>query len=84
MSVRVDKSGVMTAERTIRQSGNSTVVSIPPAMLDHMDLESGDEVILSKDVQDGELVIKMPEDADSEPNAVVEADSDIDNAGEAE
>ncbi len=49
--------------RKIFRSGNSTVVSIPPEVLDILDLEPGDEVNVAADPERGRIVVTPTEDA---------------------
>ncbi len=49
--------------RKIFRSGNSTVVSIPPDVLDILDLEPGDEVNVAADPERGRIVVTPTEDA---------------------
>ncbi len=51
--------------RTIFRSGNSTVVSLPPGILENIGLGVGDEVNVVADVQQNRIIIQpittMPE-----------------------
>ena len=48
----------VSATRTIRSSGNSTVLTIPPQLLEAIGLEVSDEARLVAHMDTGELVIK--------------------------
>jgi antitoxin component of MazEF toxin-antitoxin module len=57
--VSVDpEDSTVSATRTIRSSGNSTVLTIPPQLLEAIGLEVSDEVRLVAHMDTGELVIK--------------------------
>jgi len=59
MSVNVDAAnGVVRATRTVRQSGNSTVVVIPPGMLGAVGFECGDDIDLVTDLGSEEIVLR--------------------------
>lgn len=61
--VNIDiENGVVTGERKLRDSGNSTVLTIPPEILDVADLEAGDEIEIQADMQSGEITIRKKED----------------------
>ncbi|MBS1248669.1 MAG: hypothetical protein MAG431_00228 [Chloroflexi bacterium] len=44
--------------RTIFRSGNSTVVSLPPEVLDDLGLRIGDEVSVVTDVQHNHIIVQ--------------------------
>jgi antitoxin component of MazEF toxin-antitoxin module len=48
----------VSATRTIRSSGNSTVLTIPPQLLEAIGLEVSDEARLVAHMDTGELAIK--------------------------
>lgn len=63
--VSVDpEAGTITASRILRQSGNSTVLTIPPQLLDGAGLEAGDSVKLVADMETGELTISEFEESE--------------------
>jgi len=51
----------VTGARTLRISGGSTVLTIPPEMLDVLDWEDGDDLTLKADYEEGSLVIEATE-----------------------
>ena len=60
---RVDaEEGIVIAERKIRSSGNSTVLTIPPQVLDVAGLEAGDGVEISADLETGEIRLRKADD----------------------
>jgi len=62
MSVTVDPdNGEVRATRTIRKSGNSTAVVIPPELLDAAGFELGDDVDLVCDFDTGEVSMRRTE-----------------------
>lgn len=66
--------------RTIFRSGNSTVVSLPPGVLEELGLRIGDEVNVVKDVQQNRIIIQPIETASKEitPALLDEIDQFID------
>jgi len=59
MSVNVDAdNGEVRATRTVRQSGNSTVVVIPPEMLGAVGFELGDDIDLVAGLESKEIVLR--------------------------
>lgn len=52
----------VTAERKLRKSGNSTVLSMPPEVLQEIRLEAGDDVELVADRDEGTITIRKAED----------------------
>lgn len=67
MSVRVDfDAGKIVAHRTIRKSGRSHVISIPPEILDAADFEPGDDVSVLLDNSSGELIIRTDPDIEQD------------------
>ena len=48
----------VTGARTLRVSGGSTVLTIPPEMLDVLEWEEGDDLSLEANYEDGTLVIE--------------------------
>jgi len=62
MSVNVDAdNGEVRATRTVRRSGNSTVVVIPPEMLGAVGFDLGDDVDLVAGLESGEIVLRPAE-----------------------
>jgi len=49
-------------ERTLRKSGNSTVLSMPPNILQELRLQPGDDVELVADRDEGTITIRKAED----------------------
>ena len=49
--------GEVVATRSLRTSGNSTVITIPPEVLDVADLAAGDDVTITADMSSGEILI---------------------------
>lgn len=49
-------------ERKLRKSGNSTVLSMPPNILQEVRLEPGDKVELVADRDEGTITIRLAED----------------------
>lgn len=61
--VNVDfEAGTVTATRKLRQSGGSTVLTIPPEVMDAMELEEGDDLVMQADYKDGEIRLRKSED----------------------
>lgn len=59
MSVEYDTdAGELRATRELRRSGNSVVLSFPPALLDEAGLELGDHVVLTTGQHQNELTIE--------------------------
>ncbi|QHS17958.1 AbrB/MazE/SpoVT family DNA-binding domain-containing protein [haloarchaeon 3A1-DGR] len=56
--------GVVRAERTVRKSGNSIVVSIPTQVLEGAGLKEGDNVLLEADLDDGGIHLSKVEDTE--------------------
>lgn len=50
--------GTFRVRRSLRPSGNSTVVSIPPIMLQALDVGERDDVELIADPEAGELIVR--------------------------
>jgi len=59
------------ATRALRQSGGSTVVTIPPEMVDLLDLELGDDLELEAEWSGDEIRLR-----------VVDRDEGVDDAGD--
>lgn len=56
--VNIDmEKGQVIGERKLRDSGNSTVLTIPPEILDVADLEAGDEIEITADMGTGKIEI---------------------------
>lgn len=51
------------AKRALRQSGGSTVVTIPPEMVDLLDIELGDDVELEAKMFGDEIRLRIVDDA---------------------
>jgi len=51
----------ITAQRTIRQSGTSTVITVPPELKQSLGWDHSDEVELTANWDTGELVITKVE-----------------------
>lgn len=68
--VEIDKDDKeVSARRKLRESGGSTVVTIPPEMLDLIDIEPGDQVELQAEMFGDEIRLRItekiePEDAE--------------------
>jgi antitoxin component of MazEF toxin-antitoxin module len=59
MSVEIDPaSETARGKRELRASGNSTVVTIPPQILQQAGLERGDEVELVAELGSGQITIQ--------------------------
>jgi len=59
MSVKVDTdNGEVRATRTIRQSGNSVVVVIPPELLDAAGFDLGDKVEIATDLEREDIILR--------------------------
>jgi len=70
MSITLDtESGEARAIRTVRKSGNSTVVVIPPELLDVAGLKLGDDVDVSVDFDSNEVTIRSVESSPDESPA---------------
>lgn len=66
MPVEIDRDNdSMRARRSLRRSGNSVVLSFPPALLDEAGLELGDEVEIIAPFDTEEITIRK-----SVPSAV--------------
>lgn len=67
-NVRItDNGNTMEATRSLYTSGGSTVIAIPPEMLDTADLENGDDLVISLELgNDGELRLRRASDVDEE------------------
>lgn len=61
VSIDLDNQEVI-AIRSLRSSGNSKVITIPPEVLDVAKLESGDEVVITADMTTGQITIGKSED----------------------
>ena len=53
--------GVMRAIRTVRESGNSTIVTLPPQILEGANFEVGDDVDIEVDIDSGEITLNRHE-----------------------
>lgn len=67
MGHRVDvdlEEGTVTATRNLRESGGSTVLTIPPEVMDAIGVGPGDELVMVADHDSQQITIeKRPEDA---------------------
>ena len=62
--VSVDpEDGTITGVRKLRQSGNSTVLTIPQEVLDAVGFESGERVAITAEMQGDSITIKPRDDA---------------------
>jgi antitoxin component of MazEF toxin-antitoxin module len=58
-SVSIDpERSTVSAERRIRQSGNSNVLTIPRQMLESVGFERGDDIELEADMDSKEIVLR--------------------------
>lgn len=57
--------GIFTATRTIRESGNSVIVAIPPQLVEAASFEVGDDVELSAQIDSGEIHIRRVDTCDN-------------------
>jgi putative addiction module antidote len=71
--------------RKLFRSGNSTVVSLPPEVLEALRLDVGDEVVVTANVEDGHVVITPVEQPLSgvSPDFIKQVDRFIDRYGPA-
>lgn len=69
MGHRVDvdlEEGTVTATRNLRESGGSTVLTIPPEVMDAIGVGSGDELVMVADHDSQRITIeKRPGDAEA-------------------
>ncbi|DAC85280.1 virus life cycle regulation protein [Haloterrigena jeotgali icosahedral virus 1] len=65
LDVDPDESTVK-GERAIRSSGNSSILSIPPFMMQLMDWEEDDELEMVGKWEEGEVVLRKIEDSNEE------------------
>jgi antitoxin component of MazEF toxin-antitoxin module len=64
-SPRVDpEAGTVSAERKLRASGNSVVITIPPQVLEGAGLAEGDVVRLVADMNGGDITIALADEAE--------------------
>lgn len=62
-NVQIDRENLTaTADRSLRASGNSTVVSIPPQLLQAAGIEEDGDVIVRADMKNGTIRIEQPND----------------------
>lgn len=54
--------GKMRATRTVRESGNSVIVTIPPQILEGANFEVGDDVEISVDIESGDITVRRNDD----------------------
>jgi len=65
MSVEIDPATeTARAERPLRSSGNSVVLTIPPQILQQADLCCGDVVELEAKLGDGEIILTEQDNSD--------------------
>lgn len=60
MSMSVDinpRTQTLTASRSLRPSGSSMVLTIPPEMIQSLDWEAGDDIELLADWGEGEITL---------------------------
>lgn len=63
MSVQIDtENGEVREQRQLRKSGDSTVVSLPPEVLEHADVEQGDEVTVAVGFNSGTIELRVEEE----------------------
>jgi hypothetical protein len=53
-----------TAERKLRESGNSIIITVPPDMADAIDVEADDRLKMVASIEDGEIVLRPDENDD--------------------
>jgi len=56
--------GVGRAVRSLRTAGGSVVVSLPPQLLEMVQLEEGDDVELTADVEEGKITLQEYKEGD--------------------
>jgi antitoxin component of MazEF toxin-antitoxin module len=64
MSQRVEldlDEGVATTYRSIGKSGNSSVIRIPPQILEAASMERGDRIKLTADMDEGTITVERVE-----------------------
>ncbi len=62
MPVDYDRdAGEARTDRTLRRSGNSVVVSLPPELLREAGFQQGDKVIVAAGFGGGEITLRAPE-----------------------
>jgi len=54
-----------TAERKLRESGNSIIITVPPDMADAIGAEADDHLEMVASIEDGEIVLRPTEDDDN-------------------
>lgn len=59
MSVTINPNAqTVTASRSLRRSGSSTVLTVPPEVLQALDLEAGDELEMVGSWEDDEITLR--------------------------
>lgn len=59
------EAGEARADRTLRRSGNSVVVSLPPELLREAGFQQGDDVTVAAGFDRGEITLREPDHDDS-------------------
>lgn len=60
-NVQIDRESLTaTADRSLRASGNSTVVSLPPQLLQAAGIDPDSDVVVRADMQTGTIRIEQP------------------------
>ena len=54
--------GTMRATRTVRESGNSVIVTLPPQIVEGGDFDVGDDVVVSVDIDTGAVSLRRVAD----------------------
>lgn len=54
-----------TAERKLRESGNSIIITVPPDMADAIGAEADDRLKMVASIEDGEIVLRPNENDDN-------------------
>lgn len=52
---------IVAGVRTLRDSGGSTVLTIPPEILDVLEWDDGDDLRLEADYEDGNITVELSE-----------------------
>jgi hypothetical protein len=58
--------GIMRATRTVRESGNSVIVTLPPQIVEGANFEVGDDVNISVDIDTGVISVTRNETDEDE------------------
>jgi len=51
-----------SATRRLRTSGNSKIITVPPQIAEAVKFEADDQIELIADIDDGEIVLRKPDD----------------------